>query len=180
MVLFDAVRDRTSVCPSCYKAIKERGFTLLEYNKMAEQYNEELVNWDKDTQTGDVKVTKLETVDFQGRQNVHSQESLFERTNIDELQVGLEGLQSNKETVDKKLKEFESKITKIKEDIKSIDGKLTLTEELLKLQRDIKNIGMIQEIEKIQSQITEAKDNITDVDAKILARIRLLNTIKEQ
>lgn len=147
---------------------------------MAEDYTEILLNWDKDANVGDIKVSRIEEVSIaEGKLNTHEQSSIFPQTTYDELVAGLEGLQRNKATLNEKLGTADEKSTKIRKDIVAIDGVSNLTEELIELQRKIENIGMIKELDKIKAQTAELKDNITDLDKKILARNALLNNIRE-
>jgi predicted RNase H-like nuclease (RuvC/YqgF family) len=178
--LFEALHKRTNVCPACYAHIRKLGLTIQQFILMTEKYTEQLLSWDTETQTGDVKVTRTETVDINGRQNTHSNESMFTGTTLLELEEGLKGLGQNKETIDKKLQETQNKITQIKTQIAAAKGSIVFTEELLDLERKVHNIGMLREIEKLKVQSQDHKTAVKELDEKILARGALLNQIRGQ
>ena len=145
---------------------------------MAEKYTEELLSWDAEAQSGNVKVIRTEQIEISGRHNTHSQESMFEGATLAELEDGLAGLVKNKEQIDGKLQEAQGKVNTIKSQIEAMSGALTLTEELLELERKVQNIGMLREIEKLKTQVDDHKTAITELDEKVLARSALLNQIR--
>lgn len=147
---------------------------------MAENYTEILLNWNKEENVGDVKVTRTEEVELSGKTNTHEQSSVFSSTSMDDLVAGLENLQANKERLTEKLDKANEESLKVRKDIVAIGGVATLNDELRELQTKIENISMIKELDKLKGQTKEMKDNVADLDIKIVARNVLLNNIREQ
>lgn len=180
MGLFEVVKDRTNVCPNCYKAIKQ--YTSLgEYAKMIEKYDEELLEWDKATNTGTIKVVRKQqhTLEQTGANNVHESASVFPKTTEEMLLHGLSDMMKTKERLKNQLDTNQEQLTNKQKLLESNKMFTKWNEELRKISHMLQNIQILNEIDKLEEANKEVKENIKDNDSKITVRNVLLGKIRD-